>query len=363
MNALDHKSRLITILDNTSQILTEFGKEAELVQLKKVLSLNLNPQDLLTVKRDLQMLLGEALTQIQLKITELKEPTSEDIELFQNYLTELKDYRQELSTPHSEVRKKVTTIIRTSKSLLSADLSNQAIAFPNEYLDAILQSPEAKGDKTGEWVVSKVNEGLSALSEDITVRIGACIDAINELLDSEIQELAENKVVNVSLGTSTTSTSDKMYGVSRQVLPALGIGGLALTLTSAIAAPVVAIGAGLAAGASFLYKGITSSDYQQRKIELKQRLAPKISLAINEMKNHVLEEFSNIEEQVNEYVTEMCTVIAQEMQDCVDAIKSCDNEKKDYLKQQEIFNGQKTCLETYIKQIEIMTNNPFEKKH
>jgi len=363
MNTLDHKSRLITILDNTSQILADSGKEAERAQLKKVLSLNLNPQDLLTVKRDMQMLLGDVLTQIQLQIAQLEEPTSEDMELFQNYLTELKEYRQELSTPHSEIRKKVSGIIRTSRSSLSADLSNQAIAFPNEYLDAILQSNEAKEDKTGEWAVSKVNEGLSALSEDITVRIGACIDAINELLDSEIQELSENKAVDVSIGTSTTSTSDKMYGVSRQVLPALGIGGLALTLTSAIAAPVVAVGVGLAAGASFLYKGITSSDYQQRKMELKQRLAPKISLAINEMKNHVLEEFSNIEEQVNEYVNEMSTIIAQEMQDCVDAIKSCDNDKKDYLKQQETLIGQKTCLETYIKQIEIMTNNPFEKKH
>lgn len=363
MNALDHKSRLITILDNVSVILSEAGKDEELTQLKQVLSRNLNPQEMLTVKRDMQMLLGDVLTQVKLKIAELEEPTSEDMELFQNYLTELKNYRQELSTPHSEVRKKVSSIIRTSRSSLSADLSNQAIAFPNEYLDAILQSNEAREDKSGDWVVSKVNEGLSALSEDIAVRTGACVDAINELLDSEIQELSENKAINVSLGTSTTSTSDKMYGVGRQVLPALGIGGLALTLTSAIAAPVVAIGAGLVAGASFLYKGITSSDYQQRKMELKQHLAPKISLAINEMKNHVLEEFANIEEQVNEYVNEMCAVIAQEMQDCVDAIKSCDNDKKDYLKQQETLNGQKTCLETYIKQIEIMTNNPFEKKH
>ena len=363
MNAHDHKSRLITILDNVSLILSEAGKDEELTQLKQILSRNLNPQELLTVKRDMQMLLSDVLSQVQLKMAELEEPTSEDMELFQNYLTDLKEYRQELSTPHSEVRKKVSSIIRTSRSSLSADLSNQAIAFPNEYLDAILQSNEAREDKTGDWVVSKVNEGLSALSEDITVRIGACVDAINEVLDSEIQELSEMSAINISNSENNATTGDRVYGVGRQVLPAIGIGGLAATIASAIINPYLAVGAGLAAGASFLYKGITSSDYQQRKMELKQRLAPKISLAINEMKNHVLEEFVNIEDQVNEYVNEMCAIIAQEMQDCVDAIKSCDNDKKDYFKKQETLNGQRTCLETYIKQIEIMTNNPFEKKH
>lgn len=364
MNALDHKSRLITILDNTSQILMDFGKEAEWTQLKKVLSQNLSPQDLLTVKRDMLMLLGDVLTLIQLKIAKLEEPVaSEDMELFQNYLTALKDYRQELSTPHSEVRKKVASIIRTTKSSLNADLSNQAIAFPNEYLDAILQSSEAKEDKTGDWVVSKVNEGLSALSEDITVRIGACVDAVNEILDSEIQELTEMSTTEISAGENNTGESDGLYSFGRQALPAVGIGALAAKIAACIINPYLALGLGVAAGGSFLYQGLTNSGYQKRKIELKQRLAPKISLAINEMKNHVLEEFANIEDQVNEYVNEMCAVIAQEMQDCVDAIKSCDNDKKDYLKQQETLNGQKTCLETYIKQIEIMTNNPFEKKH
>lgn len=91
-------------------------------------------------------------------------------------------------------------------------------------------------------------------------------------------------------------------------------------------------------------------------------MAPKISLAINEMKNHVIEEFSSIEEQVNEYVNEISIVISQEMQDCMDAIKSCENEKKDFYKNQEIMNGHMTCLETYIKQVEVMMNNPFENK-
>ena len=80
------------------------------------------------------------------------------------------------------------------------------------------------------------------------------------------------------------------------------------------------------------------------------------------MKNYVIEQFSYIEEQVNDYVNEMNMAIAQEMQDCMDAIKSCENDKKDYYKKQEITNGQMTCLETYIKQVDLLMNNPFEKK-
>lgn len=363
MNDHDYRNRLLSILNRVSPILIEYGKEDEFKQLKVVLSRNLNRQDLLAAKNDMLTLLKDVLTVIQIQFVESEEPTTDEIEMYRKYLIELKDYRQELSTPYSEIRKRVTSIIRTSKSTLSADLSNQAIAFPNEYLDAILSRQEAKDDKTGDWVVGKVNEGLAALSEDVSARIGACADAVNEVLDCKIQTISGAITSNVSAGeTNTASTSDKFYGFGRQALPAIGLGGITATIASAIINPFLAVGAGLAVGASFLYKGITSSDYQQRRIELKQKLAPKISLAINEMKNHVLEEFSNIEEQVNEYANETCSIIAQEMQDCVDAIKSCENDKKEFYKRQEIMNGQMTCVETYIKQVEVLMNNPFEKK-
>lgn len=362
MGVPDNKNRLLSILNRVSPILIEYNKEAELSQLKSVLSSYLGEEELLTAKNDVLSLLGDTLTAVQVKFVESEEPTTEEVELFRKYLIELKDYRQELSTPYSEIRKKVSSIIRTSKSSLSADLSNQAIAFPNEYLDAILLREEARIDKSGDWVVAQVNEGLAALSDDISVRIGACADAVNEVLNCKIRTISNTISSHVSASGSSTTTSDKIYGIGRQALPAIGLGGITATIASAILNPVLAVGAGLAIGASFLYKGLTTSEYQQRRMELKQRLAPKISLAINEMKNYVIEEFSNIEEQVNDYANEMCTAIAQEMQDCMDAIKSCENDRREFYKKQEVMNGQMTCLETYIKQVEILMNNPFDKK-
>lgn len=362
MNVQEYKNRLLSILNRVSPILIEYNKENELSQLKGVLSSFLNEEQLHVAKNDLLTLLKDTLTDVQVKFVESEEPTNEEVELFRKYLMELKDYRQELSTPYSEIRKKVSTIIRTSKSSLSADLSNQAIAFPNEYLDAILLREEAKIDKSGDWVVAQVNEGLKAMTDDISVRIGACTDAVNEVLNCRIRTITDTISSRVSVAGSTTTTSDKVYGFGRQALPAIGLGGITATFASAILNPFLAIGAGLAVGASFLYKGITTAEFQQRRMELKQRLAPKISLAINEMKNYVIEQFSYIEEQVNDYVNEMNMAIAQEMQDCMDAIKSCENDKKDFYRKQEIMNGQMTCLETYLKQVELLMNNPFEKK-
>ena len=361
MNEVNYKSRLTSVLNRVSPILIEYDKENELSQLHEILSQELSEQEILIVKADILTLLTDTLTSVQIKFVEAEEPTTEEVEMFRKYLHELKDYHKELSTPYSEIRKKVTTIIRTSRSTVNAELSNLSIAFPNEYLDAILQQPEMKDDKTGDWVVAQINEGLNALSEDVSARIGACADAVNEVLNCKIDTISGALSTYVHTSSTEVSTSDKIFGISRQALPAIGLGGLTATIASTIINPFLAIGAGLVVGTSYLYKSVTTSDLQQRRLELKQKLAPKISLAINELKNHVLEEFSDIEEQVNDYANETCNIIAQEMQDCMDAIKSCENDKKDFYKKQEIMNGQMTCLETYIKQVEVMMNNPFDK--
>lgn len=362
MNTIDYKNRLQSVINRVSHILIEYNREFELTQLNEFLSRNLSEQELLIIKGDILTLLSETLTVIQVKFVETEEPTTEEADMFRKYLIELKDYRQELNTPYSEIRKKVSTIIRTCRTSLNAELSNQSILFPNEYLDEILQRPEFKEDKSGDWAVSKINEGLSFLSEDVVIRIGACIDAINEVLNSKVEVISNTLPANVSNYKNEISTSDKIYGIGRHALPAVGLGGLTATIASTIINPFLAIGTGLVVGASFLYKGIVTSNLQQRRVEFKQKLAPKISLAINEMKNHVIEEFSAIEEQVNEYVNEISLVISQEMQDCMDAIKSCENDKKEFYRNQEIMNGHMTCLETYIKQVEVMMTNPFENK-
>lgn len=362
MNTIDYTNRLQSVINRVSHILIEYNREPELLQLNKVFSRDLNEQELMIIKGDILTLLSDTLTAVQVKFVETEEPTTEEAEMFRKYLMELRDYRQELNTPYSEIRKKVSTAIRICRTSLNAELSNQSILFPNEYLDEILQRPEFKDDKLGNWTVSKINEGLLCLSEDVVIRIGACVDAINEVLNSKIEVISSTLPANINNYRNEISISDKIYGIGRHALPAVGLGGLTATIASTIINPFLAIGTGLVIGASFLYKGIVTSNLQQRRAEFKQKLAPKISLAINEMKNHVIEEFSSIEEQVNEYVNEISIVISQEMQDCMDAIKSCENEKKDFYKNQEIMNGHMTCLETYIKQVEIMMNNPFENK-
>ena len=197
MNEVNYKNRLASVLNRVSPILIEYDKENELSQLNEILSKELSEQELLVVKADILTLLTDTLTSVQIKFVESEEPTNEESEMFRKYLLELKDYRQELSTPYSEIRKKVATIIRTSRSTLNAELSNQSIAFPNEYLDAILQHPELKDDKTGDWVVAQINEGLRALSEDVSARIGACADAINERLSFNPCIYVKHRNINI----------------------------------------------------------------------------------------------------------------------------------------------------------------------
>ena len=82
MGVQENKNRLLSILNRVSPILIEHNKEAELSQLKGVLSSFLSEEELLTAKNDVLNLLGDTLTVVQVKFVESEEPTTEEVELF-----------------------------------------------------------------------------------------------------------------------------------------------------------------------------------------------------------------------------------------------------------------------------------------
>ena len=156
--------------------------------------------------------------------------------------------------------------------------------------------------------------------------------------------------------------SDDMFGVARQALPSLGIGSLGYGIAAVMLGPIAGLIAGLTAGGLFLWKSQSSMAKQKKISEIKQQLAPKITLAMNELKTYVLERYDEFEEGISESVKTMVELIDNEMQDCVDALKSCDNDRKAFDAQQVQLNNTMNAVETYIKQLEILNTNPFENK-
>jgi uncharacterized protein YqgV (UPF0045/DUF77 family) len=371
MTAQEYKLRLYSTLTRVESIVESFNNKKELDEIKERLASSLEVEskeeaksELDSIKEDLISLLRDTLTEVQIAFVEMEEPDNSDTELFKKYMLELKEYRQDLTSHDSETRKKINTLLKHSKANLLNELSSQAIIFPTECLDTILNCPEVEQSNGADWVVQQINVALNSLLEEINDRLKETFDSANEIIGSEIDALESTYTQSISLSRRVGNTvSDDMFGVARQALPSLGIGSLGYGIAAIMLGPIAGLVAGLTAGGLFLWKSQSSMAKQKKISEIKQQLAPKITLAMNELKTYVLERYEEFEEGISESIKTMLTLIDNEMQDCIDALKSCDNDRKDFEAQQIQLNNTMNAMETYIKQLEILNTNPFENKN
>lgn len=372
MTPQEYKSRLYSTLSRVEGILEATGMKAETDSLKETLASALEQEtseseanaQLNEIKTSLINILRQALDATQIAFVEIEEPDNSDAELFKKYLLELKEYRQVLSSPSSETRKKINSLLRRSKNNLLNELQSQAIIFPSECLDTILACPEVEQENGANWVVEQINEALNTLLKEVNIRLGAAFDAVNEVLGSDIDALETNYTQAINLGRqSSSSMSDDMFGFARQALPSIGIGSIGYGAAAFLLGPIAGVVAGLAAGGMFIWKSQSFANKQKKIMELKQQLSPKITLAMNELRTYVAEKYDEFEESLTASIETMNEAITQEMQDCMDALKSCEMDSKDFELQQVQYSNRMTALETHIKQLEILNTNPFEQNN
>lgn len=371
MTAQEYKSRLYSSLTRVEGIVESAGIKSELDGIKLRLASSLEQElseekakvDLDQIKADLITVLQDSLTNVQIAFVEMEEPDNSDAELFKKHMLELRSYKQDLTSHDSETRKKINNLLKHSKANIINELSSQAIIFPTECLDTILNCPEAEQSNGAEWVVQQINSTLNSLLEEVNTRLGATFDAVNEIIGSEIDALETTYTQSINLSRSVNSSmADDMFGIARQALPSLGISSLGYGIAAVMLGPIAGLVAGLTAGGLFLWKSHSSMARQKKITEIKQQLAPKMTLAMNELKTYVLERFDEYEEGVSDSIKKMIDIIDTEMQTCADALKSCDNDKKEFDSLQVQINNKMTALEAHIKQLEILNTNPFENK-
>lgn len=297
------------------------------------------------------------------QFSQLKEPDKDEQELFKNRLIELKQIKDNILNPSSEIRKNISHIIKNSQTKVINELTKQSILFSTECLDSILKRPEAKGDNGGRWVLQQINLGLESLAAEVDLRIESGFNEVNELLGEEIQisEGGFTERINVDLTPAERSIADKACNMTRQALPGLGVAGLAAGVLSIFCGPLVYGLGGLAAAAAYVYKSGKDANAANRVYELKTKLGPQITIAMNDLKTYVQQRYDEFNEALVDSIERMTNEIVTEMQDAVDALKSIENDKKEVAKQLELIEGQVQFVETHLKQAELLLTNPFEK--
>lgn len=297
------------------------------------------------------------------QFSQLKEPDKDEQELFKNRLIELKQMKDKILNPSSEIRKNIYHIIKNSQTKVINELTKQSILFSTECLDSILKRPEAKGDNGGRWVLQQINLGLESLAAEVDLRIESGFNEVNELLGEEIQisEGGFTERINVDLTPAERSVADKACNMTRQALPGLGVAGLAAGVLSIFCGPLVYGLGGLAAAAAYVYKSAKDANAANRVYELKTKFGPQITIAMNDLKTYVQQRYDEFNEALVDSIERMTNEIVTEMQDTVDALKSIENDKKEVAKQLEVIEGQVQFVETHLKQTELLLTNPFEK--
>lgn len=212
-------------------------------------------------------------------------------------------------------------------------------------------------------MLQQINLGLESLAAEVDLRIESGFNEVNELLGEEIQisEGGFTERINVDLTPAERSVADKACNMTRQALPGLGVAGLAAGVLSIFCGPLVYGLGGLAAAAAYVYKSGKDANAANRVYELKTKLGPQITIAMNDLKTYVQQRYDEFNEALVDSIERMTNEIVTEMQDAVDALKSIENDKKEVAKQLEVIEGQVQFVETHLKQTELLLTNPFEK--
>lgn len=316
-----------------------------------------------SVKQSLISSLSSIKDILAYQFAQLKEPDEEEQELFKNHLMELKQMKDSVLNPSSELRKKITHVVKNSQTKVINELTKQSILFSTECLDTILKRPEAKGENGGNWVLQQINLGLESIASEVDLRIESGFNEVNKLLGEDIQipEGGFAERINVDLTPAERSIADIACNMTRQALPGLGVAGLAAGVLSLFCGPLVYGLGGLAAAAAYVYKSGKDSNTANRVYALKSKLGPQITIAMNDLKTYVQQRYDEFNEALVESIERMTNEIVTEMQEVIDAIKSIENDKKEIVKQLEVINGQLQFVDTHLKQTELLLTNPFDK--
>ena len=315
-----------------------------------------------SVKRLLVKAIQEVLQNIQFQLNQMEKP-NDDAELFSKKLEELKKLQKDIITPSSELRKNISSILKKSQISVMSELTHQSILFSTDCLDTLLKDERSKGDNGGQWVLQQINKGVEALAAEVDLKINTGFDAVNEMLGGEI-DIVHNRftqTIQVDLSPTEKSFADKACGLARHSLPGLGVAGISEMLITAMINPVIGAIGGLALGAAFIFKSHKDSNDMSRTIELKSKLGPQITVAMADLKTYVQQRFDEFNDNLLSSLESISNGLVADMQEVLDALKDCENDKQKFAKTQSQLTNQIKMLDTIVKQTQLLMSNPFEK--
>lgn len=329
---------------------------------------NIVPAYKMNVLRNLKAFMMSSLSSLiekyEYQISQIEDPNPEAQQEYKAKLMELKAMKDDLANPTSATRKKISKVIHSTQSNVINELTRQSILFSTDCLDQLLKRPEAKAENGGNWVLAQLNMGLESIAAEVDQRILLGFTKVNEILGEnvEVEELGFTERISADLTPAEKDLASKACGFARNALPGMGIFGLTGMALSLFCGPVIMGLGALGAAAAYVYKSNKDQNTQSRLYELKSKLAPQITIVMNDLKAYVQQRFEAFNESLVESFETMTSEVVAEMQQVMNELKSADDDAKAAAKLKEQVLEQLNFVLAHRKQVELLLTNPFEKK-
>ena len=298
--------------------------------------------------------LNELRNNISLQESQVTDPNPDKIKKLNSQRNDLQLLISDLKQGKSDVKRKIDSILKEVQTEVQNDIAKGNILLSSDKLNCIMNDSRASSDDGEKWVLNEVNKAFKELVSSIDEKIEQGFIKVRKLLKSNIS--IEHSEMDCELTSNYSarerSTSDVFMSVTKNMLPAVGVG----SLVGWVAAPL-----GVIAGAAFLYKALKEETKTRKIVEVRQYISPRISTMCTDLQSYVMKRFDDFrvaiiyhfETKAKEMSSQLEKIHADYQKCQVDSL-SINNYKKE-------LEARVKKVENSIGQLQLLLTSPFSK--
>ena len=338
------------------------------------------------LKKTLVDELQSILSIIKNEIANLSAPNSDKIKEIIASREKLQSMLYGLQHDGSEIKKQVSLVLKEAHANVLSEITKSSVLLSSEKLDDILNDDRAVEDDGAKWVLDEINKNIQNLIDNIDEEINFAFEDSLEIIqkDLNIDQYSFNGQMEANLKGRERKDGEVTCGMVRQVLPGLSVGGIGWGIASATGGffsslgtaltgtalgslsvglgsliSTVALPVGIVAGAAFIWQSLRCEKNARRIAEMRQRLAPRISLLTNEIQTYVNARFEEFNTAITDYFEGTAKELNAQMVDLQENYKKCQQDSLAIANRRKELESKLQILNTALVQAKVLLSNSF----
>lgn len=298
--------------------------------------------------------LNELKNNINLQKSQIVDPNPDKIKKLNNRRNELQLLISDLKQDKSDVKRRIETILKEAQTEVMNDIAKGNILLSSDKLNSILNDSRASSDDGEKWVLNEVNKAIKQLISSVDEKIEQGFVKVRKLLKSNIS--IEHSEMDCKLTSNNSarerSASDVFMSVTKNMLPAVGVG----SLVGWVAAPL-----GVIAGAAFLYKALKEETKTRKIVEIRQYISPRISTMCTDLQSYVMKRFDDFRTAIIHHFEAKAKEMSSQLEKIYADCQKCQADSTSINNFKKELEAKEKKVENSIGQLQLLLTNPFSK--